>query len=290
MSILEAILQALIQGFTEFLPVSSSGHLSIFQHFFGLNGDEAVMTSIILHLGTLLAVFIAFYKIIWELIVEFFSMLKDIFTGKFKWKTMNPKRRMIIMIIISILPLFVFYIFKDFFAGIASDTDIIVEGIAFLYTSALLLMSVKFSKGKKTAAETTVGDALTVGVFQGIALIPGISRSGSTICSGLMRGFSREYAVDYSFVLGIPVILAGALSEFMDVSKTEIQIDWIPLIIGFAVSAIAGIFAIKLIKWLVKTDKFKLFGYYTLILGIAVIALGIYENIIGKTIFELISR
>ena len=132
MTILESILQAIIQGFTEFLPVSSSGHLSLFQHFFGLNGEGALLMPIVLHLGTLLAVFIAFYKTIGALIVEFISMIKDIFTGKFKWKTMNQNRRMIMMIIISILPLFIFYIFKDLFPSLSEDTDIIVEGFAFL--------------------------------------------------------------------------------------------------------------------------------------------------------------
>lgn len=138
MTILEAILQGLIQGVTEFLPVSSSGHLSLFQHFFGVSGDEAVFTTIALHIGTLIAVFIAFRQKIWALILEALSMIKDIFTGKFKWSTMNPNRRMIMMIIISILPLFIFYIFKDFFSSVASDSDIAVEGVCFLYTAAIL--------------------------------------------------------------------------------------------------------------------------------------------------------
>ncbi len=154
MSILEAILQAIIQGFTEFLPVSSSGHLSLFQHFTGLDGEGAITISIVLHLGTLLAVFIAFRQIIWKLIKEAFSMIKDIFTGKFKWKTMNSERRMIVMIIISILPLFGFYIFKDFFTGFAEDSSIIVEGCCFLYTAALLFISDKMAKSTKTAGET----------------------------------------------------------------------------------------------------------------------------------------
>ena len=281
MSILQSILQALIQGFTEFLPVSSSGHLSLFQHFSGLNGEGSLVTSIVLHLGTLLAVFIAFYKTIFALIGEFFRMIKDIFTGKFKWKTMNQNRRMIMMIIVSILPLFAFYIFKDFFTGISEDNDIVVEGIGFLYTSTILFIADKSRKGNKKSGEATVPDALTIGLFQCIALVPGISRSGSTISAGLMRGLKRESAVEYSFILGIPVILASALVEFKDVATQNISIDWAPLIVGFIVSAIAGFFAIKLIKWLVKTDKFKIFAYYTLILGIVVIAVGTYEHVTG---------
>ena len=121
MSIIEAIVQGILQGLTEFLPVSSSGHLSLFQHFTGLDGEGAVTMTIVFHLGTLAAVFIAFWDKIKKLIFEAFRMLKDIFTGKFKWKTMNPERRMIMMIIVSILPLFGFYIFRDFFERLSSD-------------------------------------------------------------------------------------------------------------------------------------------------------------------------
>ncbi|MBP1549003.1 MAG: undecaprenyl-diphosphate phosphatase, partial [Oscillospiraceae bacterium] len=161
MTIIEAILQGIVQGLTEFLPVSSSGHLSLFQHFFGLDGENAVTMTIILHLGTLVAVFVAFWDKIKKLIIEAFRMLGDIFTGKFKWKTMNPERRMIMMIIVSILPLFGFYIFKDFFDNLASDEDILVEGFAFLYTSALLFCSTRTKKKSSyTAGETTVKNAL----------------------------------------------------------------------------------------------------------------------------------
>lgn len=280
--ILITALQAIIQGFTEFLPVSSSGHLSLVQHFFGLNGEAGIFTSIILHLGTLVAVFIAFHKIIFALIIEFFLLIKDVFTGKFKWKNMNPQRRMIIMIIISILPLFGFYIFKDFFSEISSDDSIIIEGIGFIYTGTLLLLSDKCMRGNKTRGDIKIFDALTIGFFQGIALVPGISRSGSTISAALFRGIKKEAAVEYSFVLGIPVILAGALVEFKDVSNSNIEIAWIPLLIGFALSALAGFLAIKLIKWLIKSEKFKYFGYYTLSLGAVVIIIGIIEFLSKK--------
>ncbi len=284
MSIIEAILQGILQGLTEFLPVSSSGHLSLFQHFTGLDGEGAVTMTIVFHLGTLAAVFIAFWDKIKKLIFEAFRMLKDIFTGKFRWKTMNPERRMIMMIIVSILPLFGFYIFRDFFERLSSDSDIIVEGVAFLYTSALLFMSMKYGKGCRTAGETTVPAALTIGVFQGIALVPGISRSGSTISAALFTGMKREDAVEYSFILGIPVILAGAVVKLGEASSAEISANFVPLLVGFVVSAIAGYFAIRLIKMLVVNDKFHVFAWYTLALGIAVIGLGLYEKLGGVRI------
>lgn len=284
MTILEAVLQAVLQGITEFLPVSSSGHLSLFQHFFGINGEAAVTTSIVLHLGTLVAVFVAFHHLIWQLILEFFSMVKDIFTGKFKWKTMNPNRRMIIMIIISILPLFGFYLIKDIFMTAASDDDIVIEGLAFLYTSAILFLSDKFQKNEKAAGETTAKDALVIGVMQGIALTPGISRSGSTIAGGLFCGLKRESAVEYSFILGIPVIIAGALTDLLDFSPSEESVSLLPLIIGFVVAAVVGYLAIKLLRWIMKSNKFRVFAFYTLALGVIVVALGTFEHISGMRI------
>lgn len=278
MNIIEAIIQGLIQGFTEFLPVSSSGHLSLFQHITGLDGEGAVTMTIVMHLGTLLAVCVVFYKTLWSLIKEALRMVKDIFTGKFKWSQMNGERRFIVMLVISILPLFVFYFFKDFFSAIASDDDIVVEGCAFLYTSAILFLSDRCVKGKKGTGDVKTNDALVIGTFQGIALVPGISRSGSTICSALFCGLKREAAVEYSFILGIPVILAGAVVELKDVSVAE-SIGVLPLIVGFVVAAIAGVCAIKLIKWLVVKDRFKIFAFYTLALGIAVLALGICEHV-----------
>lgn len=114
MNIFEAIMQGIIQGLTEFLPVSSSGHLSLYQHFTGNSGEGALLFSAVLHLGTLVAVFTAFRKTIWELIKELGFMIKDIFTGKFKWKEMNPPRRAIIMMIISHLMLILFTYSRTF--------------------------------------------------------------------------------------------------------------------------------------------------------------------------------
>ncbi len=284
MSILNAIFQAIIQGLTEFLPVSSSGHLSLFQHFTGQSGEGALMMSAFLHLGTLVAVFVAFKKTIISLIKEFGLLVKDVFTGKFKWKEMNPHRRMIIMLIISTLCLIPFAFFKDWFTGIAEDDSILAEGLCFLYTSAILFMSDLCTKGKKKAGDIKTGDAVTVGFFQGVALLPGVSRSGSTISAGLFSGFTRETAVQYSFILGIPAILGGALSEAKNAVTTKANVDILPCIIGFLVAAFVGLLAIKLVRWLVKTDKFKIFAYYTFILGIVVIVISIVEKFMGHTI------
>lgn len=287
MTVLQAIIQGFIQGLTEFLPVSSSGHLSVFQHLFGLSGSEGILTTMIMHLGTLVAVFIAFWGKIKALILEGLRMIGDIFTGKFSFKKMNADRHMICMIVLSILPLFLFYIFKDFFEGLSTDSDILVEGIGFLYTSALLFMATTkgCSNGTVTCGKMTVRAALFVGFFQGVALIPGISRSGSTIGSGLISGLKKEDAVEYSFILGIPVILAGTLVEIKDVGgEAGAELGILPLVIAFITAAVVGYLAICLIKLLVVSNKFRIFAYYTLIIGIAVTALGIYEKISGNLI------
>ena len=291
MNIFEAIMQGIIQGLTEFLPVSSSGHLSLYQHFTGNSGEGALLFSAVLHLGTLVAVFTAFRKTIWELIKELGFMIKDIFAGKFKWKEMNPPRRAIIMMIISLLMLIPFYIFKDFFEGVSEDSDIIVEGICFLYTATILFLSDRCVKGNKKFGDITVKNAVTVGAFQGVALLPGVSRSGSTISGGLFCGFERETAVQYSFILGIPAILGGCLLQVKDaVDQKAMDIEPLNFAVGFIVSAIVGICAIKMVNWLVKSDKFKIFAVYTLILGVVVIGIGIFEHAVGMNLVDYLKK
>ncbi len=282
MSFIEAVFQAIIQGITEFLPVSSSGHLSLFQHFTGNSGETGILFSLILHIGTLVAVFIAFYKTILTLICEFFVLIKDIFTGKFKWKNMNGPRRMIIMIIVALIPMLFFYLFKDLYLHVGSDNDIIIEGICFLITGLMLFIADRCVNGKKKDKDITVRDALTIGIFQGIAPLPGVSRSGSTISAGLISGLTKDTAIQFSFILGIPAILGGSLLEIKDIKASDFDINISYLIIGFIISAVVGLLCIKLLRWLMKTNKFKIFVYYTFILGIVTVGIGIFELFIVK--------
>lgn len=284
MTTFNVIMQAIIQGLTEFLPVSSSGHLSLYQHFTGNSGEGALFFSAVLHLGTLVAVFVAFRQRIGALINEFFRLVKDIFTGKFSYKNMNAERRMIVMIFFSCLCLLPFAPFLDWFEHFSEDGSILAEGVCFLYTAAILFMSDRCTKGSKTAGEIKAGDSVTVGVMQGVAMLPGVSRSGSTISAGLFCGFTRETAVEYSFILGIPVILLGCLSEVKGAIEEKAAIDWGACGLGFVVAALVGICAIKMVSWLVKSDKFKVFAYYTFILGCAVITAAVIEKLTGHTI------
>ena len=171
MEILKAILLGFLQGVTEFLPISSSGHLSVFQHFFGnVGGTSSLLFTVLLHMGTLIAVFVVYYKTIWGLIVEFFSTIKDIFTGKFKWSEMNENRRMLFMFVISCVPLLFLLIpvggdrrIMDVLGGLADDNDILVEGVCFLFTAALLLVGSWRAKKVKARPQIGAKSALAVG-------------------------------------------------------------------------------------------------------------------------------
>lgn len=286
MEFLKAIFLGFVQGVTEFLPISSSGHLSVVQHFFGtVGGDNSLLFTVLLHMGTLFAVIFAYWRTIWELILEAISLIKDIFTGKFKWKEMNTNRRMLFMFVISCLPLLLLLIpvgndlkVMDVLGSLADDNDIMVEGCCFLFTAALLLIGSWRSTKVKARPELNAPSALAVGFAQALAAgFPGISRSGSTISTGMLCGVSKQYMVRYSFILGIPAILAANVLEIKDAVEVGEQLNLLPIIIGVVTAAVVGFAAIKTLEWLVKIDKFKVFGYYCLVLGFLVLGAGALE-------------
>ncbi len=283
MEYISIIIQGIIQGLTEFLPISSSGHLSVVQHFLGVQ-ESTLLITIVLHLGTLVAVFIAFWRDILGMIKEFFLTIRDIFTGRFLWRNMNDSRRMMFMVIIATLLLVPAYLVKDFFVCMEEDDDIIFEGLAFLFTALLLFLSDACVKGLKTGKDMKIKDAVTVGLFQCVALFPGVSRSGSTIKSGLLCGLTRETAVKFSFILGIPAILGGSVLEIKDAFEAGENFDIPVLAIGFVISAVVGILAIKLVKLITKKNKFKVFGIYLLIIGLLCIGAGAYETFTGNSL------
>ncbi|PWM37897.1 MAG: undecaprenyl-diphosphate phosphatase [Clostridiales bacterium] len=286
---LQALLQGALQGLTEFLPISSSGHLSIFQYFTGLSGESGLLFTVLLHLGTLIAVFIAFWKTILELVVEFFHMLGEIFTGRFRLSQANPSQRMILLLIVSLLPLCFFILFKDFYASLSSDNDITVEGLCLIVTGILLTLADRSRKGRKTAREMRFRDALVIGVAQGIAPLPGVSRSGSTVAAGMLMGLDRQYAVTFSFIMGIPAVLGANVLELGEaLGSGSFELPLVPVLIGVAAAVVFGIIAIKMVQWVVRTDKFKYFAWYTLALGSVVTVIGIVELLSGHAIQRML--
>lgn len=310
MSIFDAIIQGIVQGLTEFLPVSSSGHLAITQHIMGVTEDN-LFFNVMLHIGTLVAVVAFYYKLILRLIKEFFVLIKDIFTGKFKWSDMSNDRRMIFMIVIGLLPLFLLFVpipftsmnVKDLAEVISGGEQyFIIVGISLLLTSTLLILGNVFNNKLKAKEEKegtlselgagkqslTVVDAITVGLVQCLAAVfPGLSRSGSTLAAGQMRGVNRQTALDYTFILAIPSILAAAVLELSDaLSAPEgITISIGAIIAGMIASAVIGYLSIVLFKWLLKTNKMYIFIVYTAVVGSAVIAVSIIEMFVGHNIF-----
>ena len=308
MTVFEAIIQGIIQGATEFLPVSSSGHLSISKHLFGIE-LPGILFDIMLHLGTLVAVVFVYRKLIWRLLKEFGSLCVDVVHGKFKWSEMNHDRRLIFMLIIGLLPLFLLFApipgtgmqLKDLSDQLGSDSSMLAEGLALLATSALLFLGIRADRltHKKTIQDRqgrrvqnpgrkklhTV-DAIVIGLTQCVAAVfPGLSRSGSTLSVGLLRGINQQTALDYSFVLGIPAIAAAAVVSLKDLGSDGAAIGAAPLIAGVITAAIVGFLAIKLLKWIVTTNKLTVFAYYTLIAGALVTVLGIIEHILNKNLF-----
>ena len=283
MTITDAILQGIIQGLTEFLPISSDGHLSIYQHFTGNYGENALIFTLMLHLGTLIAVLVTYRKTIWELIVEVFSIIYDLFHRRLSHSRPTQMRSMVYMLIVTTLPLFAFVLVKDFITSFAEDKDIIIEGLCFLFTAVMLFLSSKCIKGRKTAREMTLRDALTIGFFQGLAILPGVSRSGSTISTGLLLGYSKEFMVTFSFILSIPAILGACVLDIPEIIAAGMVYSWPVIIAGLVSSAIVGFLAIRLIRYLVINDKFIIFSYYTFVLGIVVLLVGLAERFLGFT-------
>ena len=244
------------------------------------------MFSVLLHLGTLIAVFIVFHKTIFELIVDAFGLVKDIFTGKFKFKQLQGKKKMLVMFVFSCIPLLLLLIpvgndlkLMDVLGGLSEDDSILVEGFCFLFTGFLLLTSTYISKKKTLNREVNTLDAFAIGLAQVFAAgFPGISRSGSTISTGMICGVSKEYMVEYSFILGIPAIIVANAVELKDAVETGAQLELLPTIIGVIVAAVVGVACIKLLQWILKKDMWKYFGFYCLIIGVFTIicsALGI---------------
>lgn len=307
MSILDAIIQGIVQGLTEFLPVSSSGHLLISQHILGVK-ENNLFFSIMLHIGTLIAVLAVYYKTILKLIKSFFEIIKDIFKGKFDFKKLDNDKNMVLMIIAGLLPLFLLFVpvpgsntnIKGIAEELAGDKSIILVGLALIVTSILLkaginarqTYKIKYTFDEEKPWEgrkrLTLMDALSIGVTQFVAAVfPGISRSGSTLSTGLLRGINKQTALDYSFILGTPAILAAAIVELKDAIKADAisSVGLVPVIIGMVVSAVVGFLSIKLFKWLLKTDKMIIFVVYTFVVGLAAVVIGIIENIYGMNIF-----
>ena len=262
MSILSAVLLGVIQGVAEFLPISSSGHLAIAQNLLGLKieGSTDNTFDILLHLGTLIAVFIAYWPDIKDMIREFFLGIHDLAKGTTP-TPVPPNRRMILLIIIGTLPLFAVVPIKDFVEGLSANT--VVVGCALLVTGVLLFFSDRHNRGKKNACSVRLRDVLIVGIAQAFATVPGLSRSGTTVSVGCFLGMDRRFALRYSFLMSIPAILGANILSLKDTLQTGIDPALIPAYIsGVVTAAVLGYLSIRLLKLITDKGKFGAFAYY----------------------------
>ncbi len=262
MSYISAIILGLVQGVAEFLPISSSGHLSLFQHFFQLTDVEHdhMFFDVLLHLGTLVAVFFAYRRDIAELLREFFCMvhLRKLPQGQ---TPDIPARRMILMIIVATLPLLLVFPIRDRVELLYQNTFFIA--FALVLTGTLLFVSDRMPRGHKTAGTATMGDAILVGLAQAVAVVPGLSRSGTTISAGMARGFDRTYAMKFSFLMSIPAVLGANILSIVDAVKAGIDTSLLPMyLVGVLVAMVSGYASISLLRFIARKGRFGGFAYY----------------------------
>lgn len=251
-----------VQGVAEFLPISSSGHLTLFQYFFGMEEPDQLF-NVLLHFATLLAVCVVYWRDIWEMIVEFFRFFGDMFSRRPRRGHPPEARRMVLLIIVGTLPLFLVLPIKDQVETLGNNP--VFVSCALLVTGCILFLSDQMARGRKTAKNATLLDVLLVGVAQGVATIPGLSRSGCTISAGMVRGFDRKFAVRYSFLMSLPAVLGATLLKVLDVMEMEggVPADDLPkYLLGMVVAAVVGYFSIQLVKLLADKGKFGAFAFY----------------------------
>lgn len=266
-----AVIMGIVQGFTEFLPVSSSGHLALLQNIVDFESymSSHIIFDIALHLGTLVSVFIAFWPDIKYLITGGIDWLRHGFKVEGK-----EDRNTVLMLIISTLPLVLAYLLQDKIEAVFQKPALI--GCALLYTAAILYLSDKVSGGKKTGKTIRAKDAIFVGIMQCIAVLPGVSRSGSTITAGLFRKFDREFAVKYAFLLSIPAVLGATVTSIPDVLAMSWSFnDVLTFLVGIACAAVSGYFAIFLVRKVAASKNFKYFAIYCAAVGVLAIALSV---------------
>lgn len=285
MTILQAILLGIIQGVTEFLPVSSSGHLAIFQNIFKIDTGGSMLFDIMLHVGTLAAVFVVYWKDIIKMIREAVCICIDIVSNikiwfinrrddealRYKRVIHNNYRKFVVLILVSTIPTGVIgYTAKSLVE--AASATLIVPGVCLLLTGILLFVADFTEDGKKIPRDVSYTNGFFIGIAQGLATLPGLSRSGTTITACLLSGFDRRFAVKYSFLMSVPAILGASVLEIKDVAAEPITGNLILCcVIGAVISGLVGYVCIKLMLAIVRKKKFKGFAIYCFVIGVAAI-------------------
>lgn len=269
----EALILGLIQGLAEFLPISSSGHLLIGREVLGVEAAEDTVFEVVVHAATVLSTIIVFRKQIWDLLKGFFAK------RNLKTEFLNDETDYLLKIAVSMIPIFIVgMFFKDFVEGLFSN--LLVVGICLLVTALLLTFTDFFSekiatridaRGRKVRNSISWGQAIIVGIGQAFAVLPGLSRSGTTIATGLLCGVKREVMAQFSFLMVLVPILGEAFLDLVGGDLAASSVSALSLVCGFAAAFLSGLFACKVMIALVKKAQLRWFGLYCLLMGIAVV-------------------
>lgn len=281
MSVLKAILMGVMQGLTEFLPVSSSGHLGLIKGLFGMD-SQSILFDVLLHVATLISICAVFYKDVLRIVIEFCGMIRDIFgnaaalarsltdgkTPEYSRIISSPYRRFVLLLIVSTIPTGIIGVFmKDIVENASSN--MLVTGICLICTGLILALSDFLADGDKKLKEMNLGDSFSIGVAQGVATLPGLSRSGITIVAGLLCGLDRRFAAKYSFLMSIPAVLGALILELFDIGSESVTgSDVGCYILGMVIAAVIGYVALRLLMNLVVSRYFKYFAIYCGVIGV----------------------
>ena len=268
MDILQAIIIGIVQGLTEFLPVSSSAHLVFIQKLLGVQGSLAFDT--FLHLGTLKAVMWFFRWDIYKMLKSWFMSIQDILGGRFREGFYeDPYKRLAWYVILATIPVgIVGVLFEDSVDALFSGA-LYVPAFFLFVTGTILYLSQRMTSGKINYDTITKKEALFMGLGQACAILPGLSRSGTTIAAGLTIGLDKEFAAKFSFILSIPAILGAFLLQAKDIGSA-MDANFLPVILGFVASIVAGYMAIKWMLDLIQNKSLDIFAYYCWLMGIIV--------------------
>lgn len=281
MNVLKAILMGIVQGLTEFLPVSSSGHLGLIKGLFGMD-SQSILFDVLLHVATLISICAVFYKDVLRLVIEFGGMCRDIFgnaaalgrsltdgkTPEYARVISSPYRRFVLLLIVSTVPTGVIGVFMKDIVENASG-NLLVTGICLLCTGLILVLSDFLADGGKKLKEMNLGDSFSIGVAQGVATLPGLSRSGVTIVAGMLCGLDRKFAAKYSFLMSIPAVLGALILELFDLGSESVTASDVGCyILGMVIAAVIGYIALRLLMNLVVSRYFKYFAIYCGAIGL----------------------
>ena len=277
MDIWSAIFLGIVQGLAEFLPISSSGHLSVLQNLFHMNSLEEghLFFDVLLHLGTLVSIFICYWSDIKAIVREVFIVLRGgrTVTGE-RIGGPLPAARLFLMLVIATLPLVLIVPINGLVEELYYQSWFI--GVAFMLTGCLLFVSDKMTPGHKTEKNMRIRDALIIGCCQCVATIPGLSRSGTTITAGIATGLDRGFAMRFSFLLSIPAVLGANVLSIVDAIREGFDASLLPIyLVGMLAAVISGIGAILLMKLISRKSKFGFFTYYCWAAGIITLVLSL---------------